>query len=210
MRRTSTVVAALGLWLLCTSAHAVTISLLASPTEVASGDVVSVEIVASDFGQGEFASAYDFSISFDPLALAFVGDSFAVGSALGDIADADFFDFSDFSAADTGSLLPFVTSLLSDAALAALQAGPSVVLASFELRARNTPIPLDAGIGLSCNSVAGPLDGEGNAVLLDVTACNGTSVGIAPVAAPEPGTLALFAFGLLGLAFWSRRSNDDR
>ena len=47
-------------------------------------------------------------------------------------------------------------------------------------------------------------------MLLDVTACNGTSVGIAPVATPEPGTLALFAFGLLGLAFWSRRSNDDR
>jgi hypothetical protein len=84
-----------------------------------------------------------------------------------------------------------------------------VILASFELRARHTTVPLDAGIGLSCNSVAGPLDNEGNAVLLDVTECNGTSIGVAPVATPEPGTLTLLALGLLGMTFWGRRSNGD-
>ena len=210
MRRTSTVVAAFGLALLCTPAHAVTISLLATPTEVASGGIVSVDIVATGFGEGEFASAYDFSISFDPLEFAFVADSFSVGSVLGDITDTDFFDFTDFSAVDAGSLLPFVSSLLSDAALAALQIGPGVVLASFELRARHTTVPLDTGIGLVCNSVSGPLDGDENAVLLDVTECNGTSVGVAPVATPEPGTLALLALGLLGIAFCGRRPNSAR
>jgi hypothetical protein len=188
----STVVAAFGLALACTQAQAVTVSLLADPLEVASGGIVSVEIVATDFGEGEFASGYDFAISFDPLQFAF-GGSFAAGVALGSVLDN-----TNLSGVDDGSLLPFVTSLLEDPELAALQPGPSVVLGSFE-----------ALIGLQCNSVSGPFV-EGLAVLLEITACDGASVSVAPVAAGEPGTLALLALGLLGIAVSTRRLNSGR
>ncbi len=210
MRRKSKVIAALGLAFLCTSAHAITVSLLADPAEVASGGIVSIQIVATDFGDGEFASAYDFSITFDPLEFAFVADSFGVGSALGSILDVDYFDDSDFSGADLGSLLPFVTSILDDDTLATLQPGPSVVLGTFDLLARPTTTPLLAAIGLGCNSVSGPLDDNGFAVLLDIAACSGASVSVAPSVVPEPGTLALFALGLLGIAVVIRRSNGGR
>lgn len=213
MRRTSLLIASLVLGLLSLSAQAVTISLLASPSEVQSGGIVSIEIVATDLASGEFVSAYDFSIDFDPLQFAYIDNSFAVGAALGSLADEDFFDFSDFSGADAGLLLPFLTSLLDDSALAALQADSEVILGSFDLRAHGSTDELDASIGLACNSVAGPLDEEGIAVLLDVSACNGASVHITPVATPEPGTLMLFAAGLLGMGVairLRRRSRKDR
>jgi hypothetical protein len=203
MRRTTILALALGLALVGTSAHAVTVSLLADPLEVASGGIVSVEIVATDFGEGEFASGYDFAISFDPLQFAF-GGSFAAGVALGSVLDN-----TNLSGVDDGSLLPFVTSLLEDPELAALQPGPSVVLGSFELVARRTSVPLEALIGLQCNSVSGPFV-EGLAVLLEITACDGASVSVAPVAAGEPGTLALLALGLLGIAVSTRRLNSGR
>jgi hypothetical protein len=204
MRRTSMLTAAFGLGLLSQPAQALTISLLASPLEVQTGGVVAIDIVATTLGTGEFVSAYDFSIDFDPIELAFVEDSFVIGSALGSHSDEDFFDFSDFSGAGAGLLLPFMTSLLDDAALAALQSDSAIFLGSFDLRARGTAIELDAGIGLACNSAAGALDENGIAVLLDVTACDGALVTIAPTATPEPGTLALMALGLLGLGLIAR------
>ena len=108
MRRTSIFIATLGFALLSLPAQALTLSLLADPAEVQSGGPVSIDIVATDLGDGEFVSAYEFSISFDPLELAFVADSFAVGSALG-------------------------SSL--DATLTSLQPGAEVVLGSFDLDA---------------------------------------------------------------------------
>ena len=97
MQRTSRLTAAFGLTLLSFSAHAVVISLAAEPGDVASNGIVTIDIVASDFDGGEFASAYDFTIEFDPLEFAFVADSFVVGSALGGVPDEEFFDFSDLS-----------------------------------------------------------------------------------------------------------------
>lgn len=203
MVRTSFFSGLLGLALLASPAHAVTISLVASPSPVTTGQTVTVDIVASGFTSGQFVSAFDLGVDFDPAQLEFVADSFAVGAALGSVLDEDYFDFTDASGVDAGLLLPFVVSLLDDAALAALQPGPSVTLGSFELLVRRSGA-LVSDVGLSCNSVAGPLDDQQNAILLPIDGCSGSSIDIEPVAAPEPGTLALLGLGLLGLAALQR------
>ncbi len=121
------------LFLLCASAtpsHAITISLVADRASVTSGERVVIDIVAADFAAGEFVSAFDFTLSFDPALLSYMSGSFGVGTALGDTDGVDFLDFSDFSAAAGGDVFPFVLSLLDDGSLAARQPGPSVVLAS--------------------------------------------------------------------------------
>lgn len=194
----------LGLALLASPAQAVTVSLTGSTSSIQSGGTISVDIVVSGFASGEFVSAFDLGVTFDPAQLSFVRDSFVVGTALGSVIDTDFFDFTDLSGADFGTLLPYVVSLLDDQMLASLQTGSSVVLGSFELRARPSTIEQTAAIGLTCNSVAGPLDGGGMATLLELQGCNGTTAVIQPVTAPEPETLVLFGFGLLALG-WARR-----
>lgn len=199
----------LGLALSASSAGAVSISLVATPASVPSGNTVTLDIVASGFDSGAFASAYDLAIDFDPARLGYVGGSFAVGAALGSDLDIDFFDFTDSDSAAEGSLLPFVVSLLSDEALSALQPGPSVTLGSFQLLARRTSQALASTVGLTCNSVAGPFNGEGTAVLLPIDACAGVAIDIEPVSAPEPGTLALLGAGLLMLAGLRRRGVGD-
>lgn len=189
----------LGLALLAPPAQAVNISLVASPSPVSSGGVVAVDIVVGGFVSGEFVSAFDLGIDFDPAQLGYVRDSFTVDPALGSVLDVDYFDFTDTSGTDVGTLLPFVVSLLTDEALAALQPGPLVTLGNFELLARRTSVAFTSTIGLSCNSVAGPLNDNGHALLLPIDGCDGGSVTIEPVAAPEPGTLALLGLGLLSL-----------
>jgi hypothetical protein len=181
-------------------AQAVSISLLPSSTSLQSGETVLISIVASDFGEDEFASAYDFSIGFDPALLGYIDDSFVVGAALGTVPDVDFFDFTDPSGADSGSLLPFVTSLLEDSELAALQTGGDVTLATFELRALDTLVEQLTGVSLTCNSVSGPFDAEGIAVLLDIDGCSGVELSIAPRSAvPEPSGLVWLAGALVWL-----------
>ncbi len=88
------------LLLLCASAtpsHAITIGLVADRASVTSGERVALDIVAADFAAGEFVSAFDFILGFDPALLSYVSGSFSVGAALGDIDGVDFLDFSDFS-----------------------------------------------------------------------------------------------------------------
>lgn len=194
----------LGLALLASPARAVTISLAISAAPIQPGATISVDIVASGAASGEFVSAFDLGINFDPAKLGYVKDSFVVGSALGSVVDTEFLDFTDSSGADVGSVLPYVVSLLDDQVLAALQNGASTVLASFRLLARSTTIEQTAAVDLTCNSVAGPLDDEDIASLLDVVACTGATAVIQPAAVPEPGTLALFGLGLLALGLASR------
>ena len=100
-----------------------------------------------------------------------------------------------------GELLPYAVSLLDDAALATLQPGPMITLGSFALLARRGATNATANVGLGCNSAAGPLDANDLAVLLEIESCTGTTVTIETITAPEPGTLALLALGLLALAW---------
>ena len=62
----------IGLGMLSLPSQAVIISLLATPHEVQSGAILSIDIVATDLGSGEFVSAYDFSIDFDPAEFEFI------------------------------------------------------------------------------------------------------------------------------------------
>jgi hypothetical protein len=199
MRRSWLWTPLLALALLPCAARAISISLVASPNAVPSGGVVILDIVVEGLADLQFVSAYDLAIQFDPAQFGFVSDSFAVDAALGSVLDVDYFDFSDFGGAAGGELLPYVVSLLDDAALAALQPGPTVTLGTFSLLARRGESEATAAIGLGCNSAAGPLDDNDLAVLLEIESCNGTAVTIETVAAPEPGTLALLTLGLLAL-----------
>lgn len=203
MFRTSFFSRLLGLALLASPAHAVTISLVASPSPVTSGQTVTIDIVASGFTSGQFVSAFDLGVDFDPAQFEFVADSFVVGAALGSVLDEDYFDFTDISGVDAGVLLPFVVSLLDDSVLAGLQPGPAVTLGGFDLLVRRSGARSSV-VGLSCNSVAGPLDDQQSAVLLPIDGCVSASISIEPVAMPEPGTIALLALGLLGVAVLQR------
>jgi PEP-CTERM motif len=201
MRRSWLCTLLLALALLPGAARAISISLVASPTVVPAGGVVTFDIIVDGLAGSEFVSAYDLAIQFDPSQFGLVTDSFAVGTALGSVFDVEYFDFTDFSGAAGGELLPYVVSLLDDAALATLQPGPTVTLGSFALLARRGATDAAATIGLGCNSAAGPLDGNDLAVLLEIESCSGTTVAIETITAPEPGTLALLAFGLLALVW---------
>lgn len=193
-------------------AHSISISLSTSLPAVQSGDTVSIDIVASDFAAGEFVSAFDLGLSFDPTLLQFQAGSWSVGSGLGTVADLDYFDFSDFTSAGDGSLIGFVVSLLDDNTLAGLQQGSSVVLASLEFMALDVGAATVAAIGLACNSAAGAVDpATGFAGLLDIGSCSSAEVGIEPGSGgsvPEPGPLALWCVGLLALGL--RRSRLHR
>jgi hypothetical protein len=182
---------------LASQASAITIDLVPDRASVPVGGRVTLEIVAADFADDEFVSAYDFSLAFEPGLLRFVRGSFVVGSALGDVADVDYFDFSDFESADLGELLPFVVSLLDDADLAARQSGPSVVLGSLEFIAGRVAAPTAVTVSPTCASVSGPIGADGNAVLLDIERCGAAQWIIEAVAVRESGTFALLVAGLL-------------
>jgi hypothetical protein len=182
---------------LASQASAITIDLVPDRASVPAGEQVTVEIVAAGFADDEFVSAYDFSLEFDPELLRYVRDSWVVGSALGDVADVDYFDFSDFESAALGELLPFVVSLLDDADLADRQPGPSVVLGRLMFVAGRVAAPTVVTVSPTCGSVSGPIGDGGNAVLLDVERCGAAQWTIEAVPARESGTLTLLLAGLL-------------
>ena len=80
MRRTSIFIATLGFALLSLPAQALTLSLLADPAAVQSGGTVSIDIVTTDLGDGEFVSAYEFSISCSMLTSLQPGAEVVLGS----------------------------------------------------------------------------------------------------------------------------------
>jgi hypothetical protein len=201
MRRSWLWTLLLALALVPCAARAISISLVASPTVVPAGGVVTFDIVVDGLADTEFVSAYDLAIQFDPGQFDFVDDSFVAGASLGSVLDVEYFDFTDLSGAAGGDLLPYAVSLLLDAVLATLQPGPTVTLGSFALLARRSATNATATIGLGCNSASGPLDENDLAVLLDIESCTGTTVTIETIAVPEPGTLALLALGLLALGW---------
>ena len=150
----------LGLALLASPARAVTISLAISAAPIQSGATISVDIVASGAASGEFVSAFDLGVNFDPAKLGYVKDSFVVGSALGSVVDTDFLDFTDSNGADVGSVLPYVVSLLDDQVLAALQNGASTILGQLQAPCALDDDRADGSRRSHLQQRRGPLDDE--------------------------------------------------
>jgi hypothetical protein len=139
----------------------------------------SVDVVVSDLG-GEAIAAYDLDLVFDSNAFAVLDVTFS--GLLGAAGDSDQYWDSAGGVVDL-----YEVSFLSDGELAALQGGNDFTLVSvlFDGDVSNADFRFiwDAFNDVKC---------------LDNRVCY-------PVAMPEPGTLALFGLGLLGMAVGRRR-----
>ncbi len=172
--------------------QAISIGFQPASQSVVLGDSVLVDIVVSDLG-GEIVSAYDLDIGYDAAILSAVSVTF--GPLLGD--EAFFEVFSDFDLSTPGLVDLAQLSLLSDAALLALQGGDSVVLATLGF----------ATVGMGATSLDFTFDVFNdikglNALQLDIDAVAGT-VGVIP----EPHASLLFALGVLVFSRAARRSS---
>lgn len=176
------------------SASAVTIDFSpAVPATVASGDTLSVDIVASGLGTApaDIVSAFDILVSFDSAVLTPTGFSF--NTNLGDpglfeALNNDTEGTDPFAVAGLADL--FEVSLLSDADLLTLQSGlgsyPSVALASITFSAIADGNPNVSFVWDAFHDVKGS-----------------RNVPIYPT--PEPGTILLMAAGIAGLGLGRRK-----
>ena len=164
---------------------------------VSAGDTFFIDIWARDLGT-EAITGYDIDVLYDDTNLTVLPDLFSLGPwdayfglSLGD--EWSFF----FEVLNETSLLPGVVdaaqlSFLSDAELLARQGGADFILFSIEFM-------VGAAVEGSTDFDFSLRYDEFNDVK-----CTGNRV-CAPTAVPEPGTLALLALGLLGMAATRRR-----
>lgn len=137
------------------------------------------DVVVGDLG-GSIVSAYDLDVQFGA-GLSFLGLTY--GSALGTGDD----EVINFDPVVDGNIVDFgAVSLLSDAALAAIQDGVSVVLATLEFDSEDLGSLEFVNWGTK-DDVTNDVKGARNQVL------------IPPSQVPEPSTYALVALALGGL-----------
>jgi len=165
---------------------------------VTTGDLFDVDIVVSDLG-GEIVSAFDLDVTYDASVLNATGYKFASqvagGGMLGDWSWFETYNNDDTSLpfqnplAIAGIVDLFETSLLSDAALATLQGGGPVTLATISFKAIADAASTELGFDWTgINDVKG----RNNGVII-------------PGTVPEPASLALLALGLAGMGFSRQR-----
>jgi hypothetical protein len=155
------------------------------------GTAAAVDIVFSDLG-GEIISAYDLDITYDASVLDATGVVFT--TALGDEFSFEVLGDSDVSIPGFVDLAQL--SLLPDAALAGIQAGDDVAVASIRFDA--------VGVGTTdlafsfdeFNDVKG-LDGAILPIVVGGGSVSVTRQSVAPV--PEPSAALLFAVGVVVL-----------
>lgn len=188
-RRAGGLAVVLGMGLAAAPAGAVSISLAPAAVAPLPGDSFAIELTVAGLGDGSAPSlgAFDVTLSFDPAAVAFT--SVVFDDRLGAIPAQAFADF----AAGAGTLALASFSLLSPAALDALQPG-AFRLATIVFEA--------VGAAPSTIGVASALlgDGLGQALPLDAPP---TGVSVQPI--PEPVAALVFGLGVAAVARVTRR-----
>lgn len=187
MRNRIAGLAGLVLLLVAGRAEAVSIGLVPSATTVASGQLVSVDVVVSGLGAGAAptVSSFDLDVAFAAPALGLAGVVFGTGLGTGaqvltsvSVLPGPIVDFA-------------AASLLSSATLDAQQPA-SFVLATLTFVAGPAGVSaLSIAQAILADTIGGP---GGNAIPIDEL--TGTEI---TVVVPEPATLALLALGLAAL-----------
>jgi Cohesin domain len=180
-----------------TLAGAAVIQLLPANLNVAAGDTVSIDVVISGLGSSVVGD-FDVDISFDPTKLSLT--SYALGSALGDVAAADALDFS-LGLVGSGLLNLAEVSLLSPAALDGLQTEP-FALATILFKVTALALGTTTLIDVSIVHALG--DGAGLPIAVSSVA-GSTLTGSGPGVAPEPALTSLLLAGV-ALGLYRRRS----
>jgi len=205
MKRTSLLSTALLLAASMWGGNALAVNISLDPTDigpVTSGDVIKVDIVASDLGT-EVITAYDMAVAYDDtlLTLDMIAYSDVLGTACENTdASADCEAFYDMGNVDgPGFADPNLFSILDLATLAGLQGGGDFILASLVFTA-NADADLTSfafnwrGINdVKCNDTQRPQD-------LDYICSPTGEPGI-----PEPGTVLLLSLGFLALGLARRK-----
>ena len=190
---------ALAAAMLSTQASALIISLTPSFQTAQPTDSVSIDIVATDFGN-EVIGAFDFDILYDSLALSFTG--YTLGGGLGDLGLGEALDL---SFGDLGGIIDLAeTSFLFDFELLPLQSSP-LVLATLDF---TVDVLAPGDITVVQLDVGDPnlyVAGEFGLELLDVEYNPTAVISNGERDLPTPATLSLFGLGLVGLGMFRRR-----
>jgi hypothetical protein len=176
-------------------AEAAFVTLTPSSGTIQVGGSFDLDVVVSELPDGEIVSAFDLDLLFDPGLLSFSGLSFGPGFGSADDIVADALDLA-------GVIDFFLFSFLLDDELFALQEGGSVRLATLTFTAVAAGIASLAIDGLDDFLLIGGRDGSPLSITEFGTAR--VVVEAASATVPEPGSLALMAFGV-GLGLFGRR-----
>lgn len=233
MRATRIAAAALLAALWSVNASALVISLVPPDVNPTEGDTFNIDLVVGDIPSGELISGFEFGIGFDTSLVSFAGAAFTNALGLPNESD-NLFDWTDclFAFADDACAAAFeefgavtvlnLSNIFDPFLLEAIQSDPALyddedrlMLATLSFDSLG---PGDAAFSLCPNNQYGSPNIPGVAAACEVKDFFGfnipggelvdtiVTIEERPVVVPEPGTLALFALGLLSVGLMNRRT----